>query len=195
MMRRLLPWLALAVAAPLLSGCFGLAAGGIGAAAVMVDDRRTAGVYVEDENIEWKALGRFSNDFKDSHINATSFNRKVLLTGEVPTEERKRAAEAAVRSIPEVREVANELAVAGNTSITSRGNDSLITTNVKARMVGNGRFSTNHVKVVTESGAVFLMGLVTQAEGDAAVDIARSTAGVSKVVKAFEYLPEAAKRN
>jgi len=194
-MRKLLPVLALSIAAPLLSGCFGIAATGIGAAALMVDDRRTTGIYVEDENIEWKALARIRGDFKGSHVNATSFNRKVLLTGEVSTEQTKKAVEDAVRSIPSVREVANELAVGGNSSVTSRGNDSIITSNVKARMVGNGKFSINHVKVVTEAGAVYLMGLVTQSEGDAAVEIARSTSGVSRVVKVFEYVPDAPKRN
>ena len=195
-MRRILPLLALALATPLLSGCFfGLAATGIGATALLVDDRRTAGIYIEDENIEWKALAKITGDFKGSHVNSTSFNRKVLLTGEAPTEETRKAVEEAVKSIPSVREVTNEIVVAGNSSITSRGNDSIITSNVKARMVGNGKFSPNHVKVVTEAGAVFLMGIVTQGEGDTAVEIARSTSGVSRVVKAFEYVPETPKRN
>jgi osmotically-inducible protein OsmY len=181
--------LALLAAAPVLSGCVGVAVTGAAAGALMIDDRRTAGVYVEDENIEWKVVGLANDRFKGSHLNATSFNRKVLLTGEVPTEEVKKAVEDAVKNVPAVREVANELAVAGNSSIASRGNDSLITSNVKGRMVGNGKFSPNHVKVVTEAGTVYLMGLVTQAEGDAATDIARSTSGVTRVVKVFEYIP------
>ncbi len=189
-MRRLVVPLALAAVLPLLSGCFGVAATGIGAAALMVDDRRTTGIYIEDENIEWKALALLQRDFKGSHVNATSYNRRVLLTGEVSTEDTRKAVEEAIRGIPSVREVTNEIAIAGNSSFTSRGNDSLITTNVKARMVGNGKFSPNHVKVVTEAGTVYLMGLVTPAEGEAAVDIARSTSGVARVVKAFEYLPE-----
>ena len=100
----------------------------------------------------------------------------------------KKAIEDTVKGIPSVREVANELQVAGNSSLTSRGNDSIITSNVKARMVGNGKFSTNHVKVLTEAGTVYLMGLVTQTEGEAAVEIARSTSGVLRVVKVFEYI-------
>lgn len=188
MMRKLVPFLALAIAAPLLSGCFGLAAGGIGAAALMIDDRRTSGTYVEDENIEWKALAMLNDRFKGSHVNTTSFNRKVLLTGEVSTEETKKAVAEAVRKIESVREVANELAIGANSSFTARGNDSLVTSNVKARMVGNGKFSTNHVKVVTEAGTVYLMGLVTHGEGDAAGEIARTTAGVNGVVKVFEYV-------
>jgi osmotically-inducible protein OsmY len=194
MMRKLVPLLALSIAAPLLSGCFGLAAAGIGTAALMADDRRTTGVYVEDENIEWKALEKVVSAFKSAHVNTTSFNRKVLLTGEAPTEEMKKAIEDAVKAIPSVRTVDNELAVAGNSSVTSRGNDSLITSEVKARMLGNKAFSPNHVKVVTEAGTVYLMGIVTQAEGDAAVEVARSTSGVSRVVKVFEYVPESAIR-
>ena len=95
--------------------------------------------------------------------------------------------EDSIRRIENVREVTNELQVAGASSMASRGNDALVTSNVKARMVNNGRFSPNHVKVLTEQGVVYLMGLVTPAEGDAAVEIARNTAGVSRVVKVFEY--------
>lgn len=193
-MRRILPLLALTAVATLLSGCFfGVAATGIGATALMADDRRTAGMYLEDENIEWKALGRINSAFRNAHLNATSFNRKVLITGEVPSEEAKKAIEADLRAIASVREIANEAVVAGNSSLTSRGNDTIITSSVKTRMIGNAAFSPNHVKVVTEAGTVFLMGLVTQAEGEAAVEVARSTSGVSRVVKAFEYLPVAPK--
>lgn len=188
MNRKLLAALALASVLPALQGCVTAAAVGAGTAVLMAEDRRTTGVYVEDESIEWQALARIASDFKNAHVNATSYNRKVLLTGEAPTEEAKQAVERAIRSIPAVRDVANELAVAGNSSVTSRGNDSLITTNVKTRMVGSKSFSTNHVKVVTEAGTVYLMGLVTQAEGDAAAEIARSTSGVSRVVKVFEYI-------
>lgn len=188
MNRRLLAAAALLAALPALQGCITAAAVGAGTVALMTEDRRTTGVYVEDENIEWKVLARVNSDFKAAHVNGTSFNRKVLLTGEAPTEEMKKAIEDAVKAMPEVKSVVNELVVAGNSSMTSRGNDSLITSNVKTRMVGNGKFSTNHVKVVTEAGAVFLMGIVTQAEGEAAVEIARSTSGVSRVVKVFEYV-------
>jgi osmotically-inducible protein OsmY len=188
MNRRLLTALALAAALPALQGCITAAAVGAGTVALMAEDRRTTGTYVEDESIEWKVLARVNSDFKSAHVNGTSYNRRVLLTGQAPTEEAKKAIEAAVKSIPEVALVVNELAVGGNTSMASRGSDSIITSNVKTRMVGNGKFSTNHVKVVTEDGVVYLMGMLTQAEGDAAVDIARSTAGVQRVVKAFEYV-------
>ena len=189
MTRKRVAILALASAIPVLQGCFPLAVTGVGAAAVMIGDRRTPGIYIEDESIEWKALGRVREISANAHVSATSFNRKLLLTGEAGSEDEKKAIETAVRAIPNVREVANELQIAGASSLASRGNDVLVTSNVKARMVNNGKFSTNHVKVVTEAGVVYLMGLVTPAEGDAAVEIARTTSGVSRVVKVFEYLP------
>jgi osmotically-inducible protein OsmY len=188
MMRKLTGFTVLVLAASLLQGCFPLAVTGVGSAALMATDRRTAGTYIEDEGIEWKALGRTRERFPGAHVNATSFNRRVLLTGEVPNEEAKREAEAAIRGIENVKEVTNELQVAGASSIASRGNDSLITSNVKVRMVNNGRFSPQHVKVVTEAGVVYLMGLVSTQEGDAAVEIARTTSGVNRVMKVFEYI-------
>ena len=187
-MTRRIAALALAAACiAVLPGCFPVAVTGMGAAALMASDRRTTGMYVEDENIEWKVVGHLGG-FPGSHVNATSFNRRVLLTGEVPDEATRKKLEEAVRRIDSVREVTNELQVSGVSSLTARGNDALVTSNVKARMVNNGRFSPNHVKVVTEQGVVYLMGLVTQAEGDAAVEITRTTSGVARVVKVFEYI-------
>jgi osmotically-inducible protein OsmY len=189
MIRKVFAVTALAAALPLLQGCFPLAITGMGTAAVMASDRRTTGTYIEDETIEWKVLGRMSNAFPGSHVNTTSYNRRVLLSGEVPNEEVKKKVEEEVRRVENVRDVTNELQIAGSSSLASRGNDALVTSNVKARMVNNGKFSPTHVKVLTEQGVVFLMGLVTQAEGDAAVEIARTTSGVSRVVKVFEYQP------
>ena len=189
-MNRVIPAaVALAIAGSFLSGCAAVAVTGVTAAALMAADRRTSGTYIEDETIEWKVVNVMRNDFGSEHINPTSFNRRVLLTGEAHTEEIKKRAEDAVRRIPNVKEVTNELQVAGVSSFASRGGDSLVTSNVKARMVNNGRFSPTHVKVLTESGVVYLMGLVTPAEADAAVEIARTTSGVARVVKVFEYLP------
>jgi osmotically-inducible protein OsmY len=176
---------------PLLSGCFTLAATGIATTALMVDDRRTAGVYIEDENIEWKSAARIREKFKDVNVNAVSYNLTVLLTGQVPTEDAKKQIEEAIRGIPSVRNVTNEIVIAGNSSLASRGNDGLVTTNVKARMVGNGKVSPNHVKVFTEGGVVYLLGIVTEAEGNAAAEIARTTSGVTRVVKVFEYIAAA----
>ena len=188
MMRKFLGLVAIAAPLALAQGCFPLAVTGMGAAALMANDRRTTGMYIEDEAIEWKVLARLRNEFTGSHTNATSFNRRVLITGEAPSEEMKKKIEDTVRAVENVREVTNELQVAGAASLASRGSDSFITTNVKARMVNNGKFSPNHVKVVTEAGVVYLMGLMTASESDAAVEIARTTSGVNRVVKVFEYV-------
>ena len=188
MTHSLLRLAALALLVPLLQGCFPVVATGVGAAALMASDRRTTGIYIEDENIEWTFFGLMRNDATGAHVNATSFNERVLLTGEAPTEAVKKEIEGKVRGITSVRDVVNEIQIAGASSMTARGNDALITSNVKARMVNNPHFSTTHVKVVTEAGVVYLMGLVTPQEGDAAVEIARTTSGVSRVVKVFEYI-------
>ena len=178
----------------LLQGCFPLAATGIGAAVLMVDDRRSTGVYVEDENIEWKARGRLIDRFKDTHVNVTSFNQTVLLTGEVPSEQVKTEVADAIRTIASVKNVVNELVIGGSTAYTARANDTFITTNVKTRFINNGKFSINHVKVVTEAGTAFLLGIVTREEADAATELARTTAGVSRVVKVFEYTENTGRR-
>jgi osmotically-inducible protein OsmY len=178
--------LALALA-PLLQACVPLVAAGAGATALIAQDRRTTGIYVEDENIEIKALGRL-HEIAGIHVSATSYNRRVLLTGEVPDEAAKKRTQEAIRTIPSVREVIDETQVAGASSLASRGNDALITSNVKARMLKDPRFSATQVKVVTEAGVVYLMGLLTHAEADAAAEVARNTSGVRRVVREFEYL-------
>lgn len=177
-----------------LQGCFPLAATGVGATVLLVDDRRSAGIYVEDENIEWKAAARVYEKFKDVHVNVTSYNLSVLLTGEVPGEQAKKDIEQAIREIASVKNVTNELVIAGNASFASRSSDAIITTSAKARFLNNGKFSANRVKVVTEAGTIFLMGIVTREEGDAAAEIARTTSGVSRVVKVFEYIETAPKK-
>ena len=179
---------ALLAAAFLQQACAPLAITAAGASAVMAADRRSSGIYIEDENIEWKVFAALREGYPGSHINATSYNRRVLLTGEAPTEEMKKKAEDAIRGVLNVREVVNELKVAGASSLAGRGNDALITSNVKALMVNNdGKFSPLHVKVLTEANVVYLMGLVTQSEGEAASEVARRAQGVSRVVKVFEY--------
>ncbi|HET9651479.1 MAG TPA: BON domain-containing protein [Usitatibacter sp.] len=188
MTRSLLRLVALALLVPTLQACFPLAATGVVAGGLMAADRRTTGIYIEDENIEFKILARVKDQFPGAHINATSFNRRVLVSGEAPSEAVRKQVEDAVRGIESVREVVNEMQVAGASSLASRGNDALITSNVKARMVNNRSFAPNHVKVVTEAGVVYLMGIVTPDEGEAAVEVARTTSGVSRVVKVFEYM-------
>ncbi len=189
-MRLIIAMLLIAVSA-LLQGCFPLAAIGVGATAVVLSDRRSPGFYIEDEKIEWKIRVEVIEGFKDAHINATSYNLSVLLTGEVLTEQAKKDVEAAARSNSGVKTVTNEITVGGNSSLASRSSDSLITTSVKARLINNGKVSPSHVKVVTESGVVYLMGILTREESDAAAEIARTTSGASRVVKVFEYIDKA----
>jgi osmotically-inducible protein OsmY len=187
-MMRIWLGLVLAIAAmPLVQSCVPLVVTGAGAAVVMAADRRSTGTYIDDEGIELTALGRL-HDIPDVHVNATSFNRRVLLTGEVPTDDLRKRVQQAIRTISNVREVIDEMQLAGASSLASRGSDSLITSSVKARMLDNKSFSVNHIKVVTEAGVVYLMGLVTSAEADGAVEVARTTSGVNRVVKVFEPL-------
>jgi osmotically-inducible protein OsmY len=174
---------------PVLSGCEALIIGGVVAGSAMVaEDRRTVGTMTEDEVIENKAVSRIGDKVKDSHINVTSYNRAVLLTGEVPTEAAKADAERIARAVENVRSVFNELQVSGNSSMQARTDDSVLTSKVKGRFVDAGKFNALHVKVVTESGAVYLLGLVKRQEATDATEIARTTGGVRKVVRVFEYL-------
>jgi osmotically-inducible protein OsmY len=181
----------LALAALLaLQGCAAaVVATGAGVAGVSAADRRTTGIQVEDESIELKASNRISSKLGDQvHINVTSYNRNVLLTGEAPTEALRAEAEKLTASVENVRAVTNEVAISGISTFGSRSNDTYITSKVKARFVDQGKFSPLDVKVVTENGVVYLMGLVTHAEAEQATEIARTTGGVRKVVKVFEYI-------
>lgn len=163
--------------------------GAVAGTAAVATDRRTTGAQLDDEVIEDKNVlalqERFNGDF---HINVASYNGVVLLTGEVPAESAKAEVEQVVHSTPKVRAVQNELVVGPVTDLGSRSNDSVITSKVKARFVEAAKFQINHVKVVTEHGAVYLMGVVRRDEGDAAAEIARTTNGAQRVVKVFEYV-------
>jgi len=173
----------------LLQGCELALIGAGGAAAVTAfEDRRTAGAQVEDEGIELRIGNRISQRFGDkAHVNANAFNRWVLLTGEAPDDAARAEMEKIAAAVPNVRGVSNEVQVAGVSSLTSRASDSFITSKVKARFVDARKFSPVHVKVATEAGVVYLLGVVTEKEADDAVEIARTTGGVRKVVKIFEY--------
>lgn len=188
-------FVALALCVPVLSGCFGAAVVGVGAGALMLTDRRNSETYVTDEGLEIRAANQISAKYGDKvHVNVTSYNRTLLLTGEVPTAEIKTDAEKLAAGVANVKAISNELAIAGPSSFGGRSNDSYLTSKVKARFVDANKFSANHVKVVTEAGVVFLLGLVTQAEANAAVEIARTTGGVQKVVRVFEIIsPEQAR--
>ncbi len=180
---------------PALQGCFPVVAAGVGTGVFATLDRRTLGTQTEDESIEWKAGSRVGDKLKDrGHFNFTSYNRKVLLTGEVASEDVKAEAERIVAGIANVQGVYNELIVGASSSLTERSNDAFITSKVKSRSVDAGKFNPLHVKVVTEAGTVFLLGMLTQAEADAAIQVARTTAGVKKVVPLLEIITPARAR-
>lgn len=171
-----------------LSGCLPAVVGGAAAGGALAADRRTSGIYVEDENIELKTLKRLSQYMDPaSHINVTSYNRIVLLTGEVPNAGQQTQAETLTREISNVRNIHNALIIGPASSISDRSNDTYITTKVKTRFVSENLFPANVVKVVTEASVVYLMGIVSEKEANDAVEIARTTEGVTKVVKVFEY--------
>lgn len=181
--------LLLALLSASLQGCFPVVAAGVGTGVMMAQDRRTSGAYVEDQAIEAKAFNLIGKQYKEGvHINVTSFNRNVLISGEVQTEEIRQDVGRLVAGIENVRNVSNELIVSGPSSLTSRGSDSLVTSNVKLRFMQDKRFNAEHIKVVTENGTVFLMGIVKRAEADAATEIASTTGGAQRVVRLFEYL-------
>ena len=172
-----------------LQGCFPVIAAGAGAGALMAQDRRTSGAYVEDEAIEVKAFDRIGKQFKDTvHVNVTSYNRQVLISGEVPSNDVKTQVERTIANIQNVAKIHNELAIAGNSSLTARSNDALITSNVKLRFVNDKRFSANSIKVITERNIVYLMGIVNHQEAQAAAEVASGSSGVSSVVTLFEYV-------
>ena len=186
---RYLNYLLLAATLGALQGCFPAVVAGVGSGAMMATDRRTAGAFIEDEAIENKAISQISAKYKNAiHVNVTSFNRHVLITGEAPNEETKTGITRVVAGVSNIKAVSNELVVSGTSSLTSRSSDSLVTADVKLRFLNNKIFQADHVKVITENGTVFLMGLVYHKEADIATEIASTTGGVQRVVKVFEYL-------
>lgn len=183
--------LAAAIITSTLAGCAPAVVGGAAAGGAMVTDRRTSGAYVEDQSIELKAETRIANQLGDKvHINVTSFNRNVLMTGEARDEESRKKAETIIKGLENVRNVTNEVVVGMISAMSSRANDTYLTSKVKTRMLTENKFPANFVKVVTEDSVVFLMGMVTRKEAEDAVEIARNTEGVTKVVKVFEYVVE-----
>ena len=175
----------------LQQGCAPLVVTGVVAtSAVMVQDRRTTGTIIEDEAIEFKIAHAIREDQvlgEQAHINVTSYNEIVLLTGETPTNEMRAKAEQLASRVDKVRQVHNEIHVAGPSSGLTRSSDTLITSKVKTRMLAEKDFESGGIKVVTENGTVYLMGLVTRREGQVASEITRDVGGVERVVKLFEY--------
>ena len=186
--------LALALAATtLLGACAPLVLGGaMVGGALSFTDRRTSGAQLEDEGIELKSGSRLAEALADrGHVNVTSYNRTALLTGEVPSDADRAAAEAAVTRIENVRGIVNELAVAGSSSVTARTGDTIVTSKVKASFLDARDLQSNAIKVVTERGTVYLLGRVTEREAGRAAELARGVGGVSRVVKVFELISEA----
>ena len=177
-------------ASMLLSGCVPLlVAGAVGGTALVATDRRSVGAQADDEAIELKIGNNIGTGYGDRvHVNVTSYNGIVLLTGEVPTPELVTTITQIARTTAKVRTVHNELTVGPVSSVGSRTNDSYITSKVKAGFVTANKFAPNHVKVVTERQVVYLMGLVRHDEADTAAQIAATTSGVVRVVKLFEYI-------
>jgi osmotically-inducible protein OsmY len=175
-----------------LSACVPLILGGaLVGGSLVATDRRTSGAQLEDEGIELRAASRVREGLGErAHVNIASYNRQVLLTGEVPTEADKQLVEQIASRVENVRSIVNELGVLGNTSLSNRSSDSLVTGKVKAAMVDAKDLYANAYKVVTERGVTYLMGRVSQREADRATEVARSVVGVQKLVRIFEIISE-----
>ena len=174
----------------LLQGCATAIITGAATGVTLVHDRRTTGAVIDDQGVEFKAaLAIFNNKdiYEQSHINVTSYNGIILITGETLTEQLKQQVYDLVRVIPKVRTIHNELIIAAPSSLPSRSSDAWITSKVKAKITSDRQIDPFYIKVVTEHGIVYLMGIVNQSESDRAVSITSNSAGVQRVVKIFEY--------
>ncbi|TFZ07052.1 BON domain-containing protein [Ramlibacter henchirensis] len=181
--------IAAATLAATLSACAPLVLGGAAVGTMVAVDRRTSGAQLEDEGIELRAAARLRENVA-GHINVNSYNRQVLLTGEVPREQDKQLVEQIVSRVENVKGIVNELAVMGISSLAQRSADTLTTGKVKAAFVDDKELSANAFRVVTERGTTYLMGRVTQREADRATQVARSVGGVQRVVRVFEIITE-----
>lgn len=174
-----------------LGGCAPLVVGGAVGTALVVTDRRTSGMQLEDQNIELRAGSRLGERFGDrARLVVTSFNRRVLLTGDVPNAQDKALAARIVSEVENVQQIVDELAIAAPTSLSQRSSDALVTAKVKASIVDARDLMSNAYKVVTEKGTVYLMGRVTQREADRATEVTRGVSGVQRVVRVFEIISE-----
>jgi len=179
----------------LLQGCAAIFIGGAATGVNVAQDRRTTGTFIEDQAIELKSMDAILQDKEVSsqtHLNVTSFNTVVLVSGEAPTEELRQRAIQLVKNIEKVSHLHDEITIAGPSSLMSRSGDTLITTKVKSKLIAktpNGM----HIKVVTENGVVYLMGLLNREDASKATEITRQTGGVQKVVKLFQYKEEKTK--
>ena len=174
-----------------LSACAPMIIGGAVMGSLIATDRRTAGIQIEDQGIEMRAASRIQENLGDRvRVSVTSYNRQVLLTGEVPSAQDKQLVEQVVSRVENVRAIVNELAVLGHSTLTQRSSDTMVTGKVKAALIDAKDLHANAFKVVTERGTTYLMGRVTQREANRATDITRSTGGVQKVVRLLEIISE-----
>jgi osmotically-inducible protein OsmY len=175
----------------LLNACAPVIVAGAATGASVANDRRTAGTVLEDQTIEVKASNAIQSDealSKAVHVSVTSFNNIVLLTGQAPTRELRDRVVNHVRDIEKIRRIHNEISIEEPTSFKTRSNDTWITTKAKSTLLGAKGLEATHIKVVTENGVVYLMGLVTRQEGDTAAKTVQQVTGVRRVVKVFEYI-------
>ncbi len=181
----------LIVSIMILQGCATAVVTGGATGAALVHDRRSTGSVIDDQGIEFKASYELFNNeeiYDQSHINVTSYNGIVLITGEILTEELKQKVTAEIKAIPKVRHIHNELIIAAPSALPSRSSDTWITSKIKSKLTTAGDVDPFYIKVVTEHGVVYLMGMVTRAEADRAVEITSTSAGVQRVIKIFEYI-------
>jgi len=185
---------ALIIATTLLQGCAGAVIGGAATGVTVASDRRTVGTFVDDEIIEVKATKKLFSDqeiFDNTHINVTSYNNIVLLSGEAPTDALKAKAYNIISPIPKVRKVHNEIVIAAPSSLLTRSSDTWITAKVKTNLFqvkDAPGFDPTKVKVISENGSVFLMGILKRSEAELVINATRTVSGVQRVVKLFEYL-------
>ena len=191
MLKRLVLAAALTATLAGLTACFPLLLGGAVGGALVATDRRTSGSVVEDEGIELRASSRIRENLGErAHINVTSYNRQVLLTGEVPNAQDKQLVEQIVSCVDNVRNIVNELAVIGNATLTQRSSDALVTGRVKAALVDAKDLFANAFKIVTERGTTYVMGRVTEREAKRATEVISSTSGVQRVVRILDIISE-----
>jgi osmotically-inducible protein OsmY len=174
-----------------MSACAPILVASVAGSALVATDRRTSGTQLEDETIELRASSKVRDMFGEKvHVNVTSYNRQVLLTGEVPSDKERQAVAGIVEKVENVKSVVNELSVMPNASLGSRSNDLVVTGKIKASLVDSRDLFANAFKVVTERNTVYLMGRVTQREADSATQVIRNVSGVNKVVRLFEIISE-----
>lgn len=179
------------VSASSLSSCIPLIAAGAATGVAVAHDQRSAGAVIDDQGIELKAIAALKGEtqlYEESHLQATSYNGVLLITGEAPTQNLRDRVTDIVRNIDKVRTVHNEVVLAAPSSLMARSSDTVLTGKVKARMIGEKGFDSTRVKVVSNAGVIYLMGLVTRDEAEIATEIARTTSGVQRVVRIFEYV-------